>query len=72
MSFPLKELARLLTLDGSALGAVVAVDGNTVRVATERGAVTARTVDRLVVGDRVLIRSGMATRAPVPTHVFPV
>jgi hypothetical protein len=41
-------------------------------VATERGAVNARTVDALAVGDRVLVKNGMAFRAPVARHVFPV
>lgn len=72
MSFVLKELARLLTTDAPVVGVVVAIDGAMVRVATERGAITARTLDDLAVGDRVLIKNGIASRAPVAKQVFPV
>lgn len=72
MSFALKELTRLLVPDASVIGSVVAIEGVLVRVATERGAVNARTVDVLAVGDRVLVKNGMAFRAPVARHVFPV
>jgi hypothetical protein len=40
--------------------------------ATERGAVTARTLDAVAVGDRVQIKNGIATKAPVAKQVFPV
>lgn len=72
MSFALKELTRLLAPDASVLGAVVGLEGTLVRVATERGAVTARTLDALAVGDRVLIKNGIATRAPVAHQSYPV
>lgn len=72
MSFPIKELARLLAPDTALLGAVVAVDGGTVRVATERGAMTARTLDSLAVGDRVWVKNGIASRAPVARQSYPV
>ena len=72
MSFALKELSRLLATDTSVVGAVVGIDGAVVRVATERGAVTARTLDAVAVGDRVQIKSGIATQAPVAKQVFPV
>lgn len=72
MTFPLKELSRLLATDQPLVGSVVGVDGALVRVATERGAVVARTLDSVAVGDRVLIRNGIATRAPVARQVFPV
>lgn len=72
MSFALKELSRLLATDTPVVGAVVSIDGAVVRVATERGAVTARTLDAVAVGDRVQIKSGIATKAPVAKQVFPV
>jgi ribosomal protein L35AE/L33A len=72
MSFALKELSRLLTTDTPVVGAVVGIDGAVVRVATERGAVTARALDAVTVGDRVQIKNGIATRAPVAKQVFPV
>lgn len=72
MTYPLTELARLLAQDAVAVGSVVGIEGALVRVATERGAVMARTMDALAVGERVLIRNGMATRAPVARHSYPV
>ena len=72
MSFALKELSRLLATDTPVVGAVVGIDGAVVRVATERGAVTARTLDVVTVGDRVQITNGIATKAPVAKQVFPV
>ncbi len=72
MSFALKELSRLLATDTPVVGAVVGIDGAVVRVATERGAVTARTLDSLTAGDRVQIKNGIATKAPVAKQVFPV
>jgi hypothetical protein len=72
MTFPLQELTRLVAPDTTLVGAVVGFNGNLVRVATERGAVTARSLDVLAIGDRVLVRHGMATRAPVARHIYPV
>jgi hypothetical protein len=72
MSFALKELSRLLATDTPVVGAVVGIDGAVVRVATERGAVTARTLDVVTVGDRVQIKNGIASKAPVAKQVFPV
>lgn len=72
MSFPLKELSRLLAQDSSSVGVVVGFNGALVRLATEKGAVMARTLDVLTVGDRVLIRQGVAMKAPAATDVFPV
>lgn len=72
MSFALKELAHLLSSEAQVVGAVVAIDGARVRVATEKGAVTARSLDALAVGERVLVRNGIATRAPVARQVFAV
>lgn len=72
MSFALKELSRLLATDTPVVGAVVGIDGAVVCVATERGAVTARTLDTVAIGDRVQIKNGIATKAPVAKQVFPV
>lgn len=72
MSFALKELSRLLAPEQTVVGAVVGIDGSVVRVATERGAVNARTLDAVAIGDRVQIKSGIATKAPVARQVFPV
>ncbi len=72
MTFPLQELSRLIAPDATLIGAVVGFNGNLVRVATERGSVTARSLDVLAIGDRVLVRHGMATRAPVARHIYPV
>lgn len=72
MTFALAELTRLLTQEPTIVGSVVAVEGALVRVATARGAVMARTLDSLAVGDRVLVRSDLATRAPVARHIYPV
>lgn len=72
MTFPLNELKRLLGQETTVLGSVVGLEGTLVRVATERGAVLARTLDALAVGDRVTIRNGIATRAPAARRIFPV
>ena len=72
MSFALKELSRLLAPEQTVIGVVVGIDGAVVRVATERGAVTARTLDVVTVGDRVQIKNGIASKAPVAKQVFPV
>ena len=72
MTFPLKALTRLLAPESSEIGSVVAIEGSVIRVATARGAVLARTVDALVVGDRVQVRNGVATKSPVARQVYPV
>lgn len=72
MTFPLKELTRLLSQDATVVGSVVSIDGVLVRVATERGMVLARTLDVLSVGDRVLLQNGVAIKAPVAKTAFPV
>ncbi len=72
MTFPLKALTQLLTPESSVIGSVVAIEGSVIRVATARGAVLARTVDTLVVGDRVQVRNGMATKSPVARQIYPV
>lgn len=72
MTFPLKALTRLLAPESSEIGSVVAIEGSVIRVATARGAVLARTVDALVVGDRVQVRNGVATKSPVARQFYPV
>lgn len=72
MTFALKELTRLLSPDALTVGSVVEVSAGLVRIATERGAVSARSIDVLAVGDRVVIRNGMATKSPIANRVFPV
>jgi hypothetical protein len=72
MTFPLKELSRLLAQDAAIVGSVVSVDGAVIRVATERGVAIARMLDALAVGDRVLIQNGLAAKAPVAKTAFPV
>jgi hypothetical protein len=72
MSYPLKELQRLLAQDSGSVGVVVGFNGVLVRLATEKGAVMARTLEVLALGDRVLLRQGVAMKAPAATEVFPV
>lgn len=72
MTFPLKTLTRLLTPESSEIGSVVGIEGSVIRVATARGAVMARTVDALVIGDRVQVRNGIATKSPVARQIYPV
>lgn len=72
MTFPLKALSDLLTPTSAEVGSVVAIVGGVIRVATVRGAFQVRTVDALTVGDRVWIRNGMATKAPVARQTYPV
>ncbi len=72
MSFALRELSKLLTADSTMLGVVVGVDTSVIRVATAKGAMTARTLETLVTGDRVLISQGLARKAPVAQRTFPV
>lgn len=72
MTFALKELTRLLSPEALTVGSVVEVSAGLVRIATERGAVSAMSMDVLAVGDRVVIRNGMATKSPIANRVFPV
>jgi hypothetical protein len=72
MSFALKELTRLLAPDANVVGSVIGIDGVLIRIATERGAVTARTLDALAIGDRVLTKNGTASKAPVARQSYPV
>lgn len=72
MSFALRELGRLLASATPVIGVVVGLDGAIARIATPRGAVTARTLDAVTIGDRVRIENGIAIKAPVARQVFPV
>lgn len=72
MTFPLKALTRLLATESPEIGSVVAIEGSVIRVATARGAVMARSVDTLAVGDRVQVSNGMATKSPVARQIYPV
>ena len=53
-------------------GGGVASAGAVGRVARGGWAVPARTLDVVVVGDRVQVKNGIATKAPVAKQVFPV
>ncbi len=72
MTFPLKALTQLLAPDAAEMGSVVGIQGSLIRIATARGAVMARTVDTLAVGDRVQVRNGIATKSPVARQAYPV
>lgn len=72
MTFPLKELSRLLTQDKTLIGIVVEINNATIKVATPEGALTVPSPQNLKLGDRVLVRNGIATKAPVATHTFSV
>lgn len=72
MSFALQELSRLLAAERPLVGSVVSIDGMQVKVATTRGAITARSLETLAVGDRVQLHNGIASRAPTAHQGFPV
>lgn len=72
MSYPLKELSQLLAKESVVAGIVLEVNNAAVKAATSQGAVMARTLDTLKAGDRVVLRNGMATRAPTASATFPV
>ena len=72
MSFALRELSKLLTADSTMLGVVVSVETSMIKLATAKGAMTVRTLETLIVGDRVLISQGLARKAPVAKQTFPV
>lgn len=74
MSFALSDLSRLLAPETLTLGAVVATNpaAGTVRIATARGAVQAKTIDNLSIGDRVQINNGIASKAPAPRATYAV
>ena len=72
MSFALQELSRLLAAERPLVGIVVSIDGIQVKVATARGAITARALDTLAIGDRVHLHNGIASRAPTAHQAFPI
>lgn len=72
MTFALTELNRLLTPDASLLGVVVHTNGRQLRVATERGAISASALEALSVGERVILKNGIATKAPAPRLTFSI
>lgn len=72
MSFALRELSKLLTADSTMLGVVVSVEISMIKVATAKGAMTVKSLETLIVGDRVLISQGLARKAPVAQQTFPV
>ena len=72
MSFALRELSKLLNADSTTLGVVVSIETSMIKVATSKGAMTVRTLETLVTGDRVLISQGLARKAPVAQRTFPV
>lgn len=72
MSFALAVLRRLLQQDETLIGVVVSVDGAQMRIATAKGAMTVTASGSTAVGDRVLIRSGIAFAAPFATRSYPV
>ncbi len=72
MSYPLKELSQLLAQENTVLGVVLETNNATVTLATSQGAVSARTLDPLKIGDRVVVRNGFATKAPTATRAFSV
>ena len=61
MSQPVHDLQRLIASQRPVAGRVVAITGGMVRVATAQGMVEV-SGSGLVVGDRVVVRDGKATR----------
>ncbi len=72
MSFTLRELSKLLTTESTVLGIVVSAETSLIKAATAKGAMTVKTLESLIVGDRVLISQGLARKAPVAQRTFPV
>ena len=72
MSFPLTDLARQLAGNQPILGRVVALNGNKVSAATPQGLRLATAATTLAVGDRVVIREGLAHLAPAARVVVAV
>ena len=64
MSFPLTDLAARLAPPGACLGRVVALEGGRVVAATPAGRRVALPASPLRVGDRVVIREGLAYLSP--------
>lgn len=72
MSFALADLRRLVQQDDALIGVVVSVDGALVRIATAKGAFATRTDGSISRGDRVLVRNGIASAAPVAKRCYSV
>lgn len=72
MSFALAELRRLVSDQAGQIGIVIALDSSQVRVATQRGAVVATASGSIAVGERVVVRGGVAVAIPVSAQRFPV
>lgn len=72
MSFAPHALRRLLAGREEILGVIVVCDQGVCRIATERGAITARSLDNLKPGDRVIVRHGLASRMPAARVVYSV
>ena len=72
MSFALEDLKRLLAPTALTVGTVMSIDGSRIRVATPEGALSVHSVDSVAIGDRVLIQSGVARKAPSARQSFPV
>lgn len=64
MSYPLSELSAALTSRASTLGRVVGRKGDQVICATPNGKRQAVAAQTLGIGDRVVIRDGLAYRSP--------
>ena len=64
MTFPLAELAARLAPPGPTFGRVVALNGTRVVAATPKGRRLAVAATPLAVGDRVVIREGLAYLSP--------
>lgn len=72
MSFPLAELVSQLAPPGPTFGRVVALNGTRVVAATPRGRRLAVAATTLSVGDRVVIRDGLAYLSPVVSNSIAV
>ena len=72
MTFPLAELAAQLAPPGPTFGRVVALSGTRVVAATPKGRRLAMAVTPMAVGDRVVIREGLAYLSPGVREVVAV
>ena len=68
MTFPLAELAAQLAPPGPTFGRVVALSGTRVVAATPKGRLLAMAATSLAVGDRVVIRDGLAYLSPTVSN----
>ena len=72
MASPLSELASLLSRDKPAVGVVVSLSGGVASIATASGMVRANAGDGVVVGTRVRVVDGVASRGVVSVNAYPV